>query len=122
MKELTKAEEQIMQVIWNGQELFIKDIIKELPKPKPAYTTVATFLKILETKGFVERKQYGNTFAYSASVKKSSYLKSSFKNLLGKYFDGSPRKMLSFLVEQNEIDLATFEEIKKQLKKKDNDH
>lgn len=121
MKELTKAEEQIMQVIWEENKAFIKDIIDHLPEPKPAYNTVGTFLKILENKGFVKRKKYGNTFEYSPLVEKKQYTNFFMKGFVARYFDGSMERMLSYFINQNDIDLNTFEEYNEKLNKDKND-
>ncbi|MEL7147588.1 MAG: BlaI/MecI/CopY family transcriptional regulator [Bacteroidota bacterium] len=116
MTELTKAEEQIMRVLWKKERAFIKDIIESLPDPKPAYNTVGTFLKILEKKEFVNRKKYGNTFEYEAAVPKSQYTGFIMKSFVSKYFEGSVEHMLSFFVKNKDLDLETFEEFTKKLK------
>ncbi|MGB3469049.1 MAG: BlaI/MecI/CopY family transcriptional regulator [Cyclobacteriaceae bacterium] len=121
MNELTKAEEQIMRVIWKREKAFIKDIIDSLPDPKPAYNTVGTFLKILEKKGFVSRKKYGNTYEYMAVVPKSKYTGFMMKGFVARYFEGSVSQMLSYFVKNNELDLETFEEFTRQLKEDDHD-
>ena len=87
MNELTKAEEQIMRVIWKRERAFIKDIIDGLPEPKPAYNTVGTFLKILEKKAFVRREKYGNTYEYSAAIPKHQYTSHVMKSFVSKYFE-----------------------------------
>ncbi|MBO3700044.1 BlaI/MecI/CopY family transcriptional regulator [Roseivirga sp. E12] len=119
MKELTKAEEQIMQVVWEHDQLFIKDIVDHMPDPKPAYNTVGTFLKILEAKGFVTRVKIGNTYAYSASVKKKAYTQSFMNGFLSNYFEGSAEKLFSFMVEEKKLNLKQVEDLMKKLK--DND-
>jgi len=111
MKELTKAEEQIMQVVWAHDQLFIKDIVDQMPSPKPAYNTVGTFLKILEAKGFVSRVKIGNTFAYSASVKKKDYTQSFLNGFLRNYFEGSAEKLLSFMVEEKKLNIKQVEDL-----------
>ncbi len=111
MKELTKAEEQIMQVVWAHDQLFIKDIVDQMPSPKPAYNTVGTFLKILEAKGFVSRVKIGNTFAYSASVKKKDYTQSFLNGFLSNYFEGSAEKLLSFMVEEKKLNIKQVEDL-----------
>ncbi len=121
MTELTKAEEQIMRVIWKREKAFIKDIIDGLPEPKPAYNTVGTFLKILEKKGFVTRKKYGNTYEYEAAVAKSKYTGHIMKGFISKYFEGSVEHMLSYFVKNKDLDLETFEEFTRKLKEDDHD-
>lgn len=119
MKELTKAEEQIMQVIWKLKECFIKEIVEELPEPKPAYNTVGTFLKILETKDFVQRRKVGNVYIYSATIAKRDYGKKNITNLLSKYFNGSSENLLSFMVEEKELSVSQVENLLKKLRKDD---
>jgi BlaI family transcriptional regulator, penicillinase repressor len=119
MKELTKAEEQIMQVIWDNEEILIKDVIDRLPEPKPAYNTVGTFLKILETKGFVKRRKIANTFMYSSGVEKSAYTNKFMSSVIGRYFEGSVEKLFSFMVDEKKLDLKQVEELMKKMK--DND-
>ncbi|MFT7032924.1 MAG: BlaI family penicillinase repressor [Cyclobacteriaceae bacterium] len=120
MKELTKAEEQIMRVLWKKEKCLVRDIMDSLPTPKPAYNTVATFLKILETKGFVSRKAIANTFEYYPLVEKSTYTDQFIKGFMEKYFEGSLQKMMSFFIEKNDMDLKEFEDIQKLLNEKKN--
>jgi predicted transcriptional regulator len=115
--QLTKAEEQIMQVLWDLEKGFVKDIIEKLPEPKPAYNTVATFMKILKEKGFVDYNAYGKTYEYFPLVSKSEYSNSFLKNFLGGYFGGSFEKMVSFFVKQNDMDLKDVEDLMKHIKK-----
>ncbi len=119
MNELTKAEEQIMRIVWKHEKIFIKDLVDKLPNPKPAYNTVGTFLKILEKKGFVSRKKYGNTFEYSPLIQKSKYTSFIMKGFISKYFEGSVEHMLSHFVNNKDIDLKTFEEFTEKLKGKE---
>lgn len=116
MKELTKAEEQIMQVIWRLKTCYIKEIVAALPEPKPAYNTVGTFLKILENKGFVTREKTGNVYAYSPTVDKRHYSHQNFQSLVSKYFNGSTENLLSFMVEEKELSLDQVERLLKKLK------
>lgn len=111
IKELTKAEEEIMQELWEMEGGFVKDVIERLPEPKPAYNTVSTIIRILETKGFVGHKSYGRSHFYFPKVKKESYKKVVTKKLLNNYFDNSPSNMLSFFFEENEIDLKDLDQI-----------
>lgn len=117
MKELTKAEEQVMQVLWKLKKAFVKDVIKHLPlKPdgKPfAYNTVSTIVRILEDKKFVGHKAYGKTHEYYPLVDKSNYSNFYLNSFIGRYFGGSFEKMVSFFVKQNNIDLNNFEELMK---------
>lgn len=113
MRDLTKAEEQIMQVLWNKEEAFVKDLIDELPMPKPAYSTVSTIVRILETKGFVGHKAYGPTHQYHPVVSKEEYSHFTMKKMLNNYFDGSLKKMVSFFSNKEKLDIKEMEEILK---------
>lgn len=119
MKDLTKAEEQIMQIVWALQQAFIKDIVDKMPEPKPAYNTVGTFLKILETKGFVSRKKLGNTFIYTPTIEQKAYTKNFMQGFLGKYFEGSAEKLFSFMVQEKDLNIDQVEDLMKKLKKND---
>lgn len=123
MKELTKAEEQIMQVLWDIQKGFVKDILEQLPRPKPAYNTVSTIVRILEKKGFVGYTAYGKTHEYYPLIAKNDYRSFMMKNMMKNYFSGSFEKMVSFFVKDNNVDLRQMEELMKNLQSenKDND-
>lgn len=113
MKELTKAEEQIMQIIWQIGNGFVNDVIKEIPEPKPAYNTVSTIIRILERKGFVSHKSYGNTYQYFPSVTKSDYTKSYMKGIINNYFGNSYKQLVSFFTKENDLSIHELEEIRK---------
>jgi predicted transcriptional regulator len=114
MKELTKAEEQIMQELWNLEKAFVKDIVDKLPEPKPAYNTVSTIIRILEKKGFVDHYAYGKTHQYFPVVSKTDYTKSYFKNFLNGYFSNSFQEMVSFFAKEDKMSLSQLEEIIKE--------
>jgi BlaI family transcriptional regulator, penicillinase repressor len=116
MKELTKAEEQIMQVLWKLRKGFIKDILEELPEPKPAYNTVSTIVRILETKGFIDHKAYGKTYEYFPLVPQDQYKSYFLKTFVSNYFGGSFEKMVSFFAKENSVDINELDDILKQLK------
>ena len=121
MKELTKAEEQVMQILWDLERAFVKDVIEQLPEPKPAYTTVSTIIRILEQKEFVGYKAYGKTHEYFPLVSKDVYKKFITKGLLKDYFSGSLKNLVSHFAEKEKIDLKELDEILKiieQTKKK----
>lgn len=111
LKELTRAEEQIMQELWEMGGGFVKEVIERLPDPKPAYNTVSTIIRILETKGFLDHKAYGKSHRYFPLVSKEEYKKLITGKLLNNYFDNSASNMLSFFLEENEIDLKDIDEI-----------
>jgi predicted transcriptional regulator len=115
MKELTKAEEQIMQILWKIEKGFVKDVIEELPKPKPAYNTVSTIIRILENKGFVSHKTYGKTHEYYPIVERDAYRSFFLKNLLRNYFGGKFEHLVSFFARDNDLNIKDMEEILKQV-------
>ena len=118
MKNLTKAEEQIMQVIWKLDKAFLREILDELPAPKPHSNTVATIIKILVDKEFVGVTVFGRTHQYYPLVSKEAYSKNTMKSLVKGYFEGSFSNAVSFMVKENNISLDELELLLKQLKKK----
>ncbi len=118
MKTLTKAEEQIMQVLWKLGSAFLREIIEELPTPKPHSNTVATIIKILVDKEFVGVTVFGRMHQYTALVTKDAYSKSTMKNLVKGYFEGSFSNAVSFMVKENSLSVDDLELLLKQLKKK----
>jgi predicted transcriptional regulator len=118
MKTLTKAEEQIMQVIWKLNKAFLREILDELPAPKPHTNTVATIIKILVEKEFVGITVFGRTHQYYPLISKETYSKGTMKSLVKGYFDGSFSNAVSFMVKENNISLDELELLLKQLKKK----
>lgn len=118
MKTLTKAEEQIMQVIWKLDKAFLREILDELPAPKPHSNTVATIVKILVEKEFVGVTVFGRTHQYYPIISKETYSKGSMKSLVKGYFEGSFSNAVSFMVKENNISLDELELLLKQLKKK----
>lgn len=117
MKVLTKAEEQIMQTIWNLDKAFLRDILEELPEPKPHQNTVATILKILVEKEFVGVHVFGRMHQYYPLVSKEAYSKSTMKNLVKGYFEGSFSNAVSFMVKEKNLSVEDLELLLSQLKK-----
>lgn len=113
IKELTKAEEQIMQVLWDLGKGFVKDVIEELPEPKPAYNTVSTIIRILETKGFIDHEAFGKSHRYFPIISKEEYKSFATGKLLNNYFSNSVENMFSFFVKEKKIDLKEADEIMK---------
>jgi len=112
MNELTKAEEQVMHVLWKIERGFVKDVIEKLDEPKPAYNTVSTIIRILEKKGFIDHKAYGKTHEYFPIVSKKEYTKSFFGSFLQKYFSNSFQQLVSFFSNENDLSLEEMEKIK----------
>lgn len=111
IKELTKAEEQIMHELWEMKGGFVKEVIDRLPDPKPAYNTVSTIVRILETKGFVNHVAYGKSHKYIPVIAKEEYKRVVADKLLSGYFENSPKQMLSFFLEENKLDVKDLDDI-----------
>jgi len=112
MKELTKAEEQVMQIIWELNKGFVNDIIAQLPEPKPAYNTVSTVVRILEKKGFVGHRAYGKTYEYFPVVSRKDYTKSYFGTFMNNYFGNSYQQLVTFFSKNGNLSLNDLEDIK----------
>ncbi len=117
-KPLTKAEEQIMQVIWKLEKAFLREIVEALPNPRPHNNTVATIIKILVEKNFIGINVFGRMHQYYPLISKDAYSKASMKGLVKSYFDGSFSNAVSFMVKENTISVEELELLLKQLKKK----
>ena len=111
MKTLTKAEEQIMHILWGLEKAVVWDILEKLPDPKPAYNTISTVVRVLEKKGFVDHKSYGTTYEYFPIISKEEYTQAYFGDFMKKYFNNSFPKMASFFAEENDLSLQELEEI-----------
>ncbi|MCP9751379.1 BlaI/MecI/CopY family transcriptional regulator [Ferruginibacter sp. HRS2-29] len=118
MKPLTKAEEQIMQVLWKLDKAFLREIIEALPNPKPHNNTVATIIKILVEKEFIAVTVFGRTHQYHPIVSKDAYSKSTMKSFVKGYFEGSFSNAVSFMVKENNLSVSELEALLKELKKK----
>src|SRR5258705_10835119 len=117
MKELTKAEDQVMQILWRLKKAFVNDIMDQLPAPKPAYNTISTIVRILETKGFVDHKAYGKTHEYFPVISKEKYTKFYLNNMIKGYFNGSFQNLVSFFAKENKMDANDLEKLLEELKK-----
>ncbi len=117
-KQLTKAEEQLMQVIWKLQKAFLREIIEALPHPRPHNNTVATIIKILVEKEFIGVEVFGRMHRYYPLLSKEAYSKNSMKNFVKGYFEGSFSNAVSFMVKENNLSIEELESLLKQLKRK----
>ena len=117
MKTLTKAEEEVMQVVWKKGKSFLREIVAEMPEPKPHQNTVATILKILIEKGFVGIEVFGRMHAYYSLVNKDAYSKGRVKSLVKKYYEGSFSNIVSSMVKENNLSIEELEMLLKKLKK-----
>lgn len=111
VRELTKAEEEIMRVLWQLDRAFVKDVLAELPEPKPAYNTVSTIIRILEKKGLVGYTAYGKTHEYYALITEEQYRRFQTEQLMANYFDNSLKKLVSFFVKEKNVSLNEADEI-----------
>ncbi|MEO1450522.1 MAG: BlaI/MecI/CopY family transcriptional regulator [Bacteroidota bacterium] len=116
MKKLTKKEDQIMQVVWRLKAAFIRDIIAELPDPKPHYNTVATVVKILVKKGFLQSTLLGNTHQYSPAVEFEQYRDQDIEDIKQKYFGNSLSKMLTHFAKSEDLSEDEMEDILRLIK------
>jgi predicted transcriptional regulator len=111
MKELTKAEEQIMHILWELERGFVKDVLEQFPEPRPAYNTVSTICRILVKKGFLDHKAYGNSHQYYPLIAKDVYTREYLNNFVDSYFGNSFEQMVSFFSKQNKVDIREAERI-----------
>lgn len=117
IKELTKAEEQVMQILWQLNEAMVKDIIEKMQGPKPAYNTVSTVVRVLEGKGFIGHKAYGNSHVYFPLIKEPDYKKFTFDKMMRNYFSNSYESLVSFIVDEKKLDLNDLDELTKLISK-----
>ena len=126
-RELTRAEEQIMHILWEKGTALVHDILKEFPDPKPAYNTVSTIIRILEQKGFIGHKAYGRTYEYFPLISKKDYTKTYFRSFVANYFGNSYKSLASFFTSEENLSVQELEairqlmeeEIRKQKKESD---
>ena len=117
IKELTKAEEQLMQVLWKLEKAFVKEIIDQLPQPKPIYNTVSTIVRVLESKGMVGYEAFGRTHRYYPLISKEEYKRMETDKLLGNYFENSIQNMFSYFVQEEKMKLDDVDKIMKMINK-----
>ena len=111
MKELTRAEEQIMQILWKEEKAFVKDLLPHFPDPKPAYNTVSTIIRILEKKGFVSHEEFGKSHRYYAKVAKEEYRDEVFTDVMKGYFNNSIKQVLSHFSNADKMDIKEADEL-----------
>ena len=116
MIKLAKREEQIMQVFWELNKAFIKEIIPHLPDPKPHYNSVATMVKILEEKGFLDHETVGNVYQYFPVISREDYQQHAMKDIVSQYFDNSYPRMLAFFAKQQNLSETELNEIIQMIK------
>ncbi|MEM9544757.1 MAG: BlaI/MecI/CopY family transcriptional regulator [Bacteroidota bacterium] len=121
MKRLTKAEEEIMQLIWEHGPTTVSALIEHMNAPKPPHSSISSIVRILEKKGFVDHKAYGRTYEYFPIIQKSDYSKFSIKKLVTQYFEGSMNELVSFLVKEDDISLDDLKELTKKFDNQNDD-
>ncbi len=112
MKQLTKAEEEVMQILWSIEKGFVKDVVSNFKEPRPAYNTVSTIIRILEKKGFVSYKAYGKTHEYFPLVSKKEHSKKFLNQYINDYFNNSFKKMVSFFSKEENLSIEELTKIK----------
>ena len=117
IKELTKAEEQVMQLLWQLEEAIVKDIIALMPDPKPAYNTVSTVVRVLEGKGFIDHKAYGNSHVYYPLISEAQYKKFTFDKMMSNYFSNSYESLVSFIADEKKLGVKELDELTKLIDK-----
>lgn len=113
--QLTKAEEEVMHIIWQIQPCLVRDIIDHLGDPDIPHSTVSSVVRILERKGFLDHKAYGKTYEYFPVITKEEYAQQGVQSLVEKYFSGSPKKLVSFLVKNEDMDLKELNDLLKSI-------
>lgn len=111
IKELTKAEEQVMQILWQLKEAIVKDVIEQMSDPKPAYNTVSTVIRVLEGKGFIDHKAYGNSHVYFPIISDDQYKKYTFDKMMKNYFSNSYQSLVSFIVDEKKLGVKELDEL-----------
>ncbi len=118
MKDLTKAEEQVMQYLWKLEKGFLKEIVDQFPEPRPAYTTISTVIRVLVKKGFIAYNTYGKIHEYYPLVAKNDYFKDHFKGVVNNFFSGSVSNFASFFTNDEALNLTELEKIKSVIEEK----
>ena len=111
MRELTKAEEQVMLILWEMKEGVVKDVIEKMDPPKPAYNTVSTVIRVLESKGFINHKAIGNTHIYFPIISEEQYKHFAFDKVMNNYFENNYQSLVSFLVKEKNMDMEELDEL-----------
>ena len=119
MQKLTNKEEEIMHILWKLKRAFVKDIIEEYDEPKPHYNTVSSLVRLLQDKGIIGFKQYGNTYEYFPLVTKEEYRKTFMKQVVSDYFDNSYKSAVAFFVKEKGLSPAELEELIKLIKEQE---
>lgn len=118
MKKLTRKEEEVMKILWKLEKAFVKEIVEEYDDPKPHYNTVSSLVRLLQDKGIVGYKQYGNTYMYYPLIAKEEYRRSFMKQVVSDYFDNSYKSAVAFFVKEKGLSTDELEELVNMIKNK----
>jgi len=116
MRKMTQKEEEILSCFWEKGPLFIRELLELQGEPKPHYNTLSTIVRTLEEKGYIGYKAYGNTYQYYAAISQDEYRKKSLNTLVNKYFGNSYKRVVSSLIEEDEISIEELQELIEQIK------
>ncbi len=120
MKEITKAQEEILKALWKIKEGAVSDVLDKIKEPKPAYNTVATVIKVLEKKDYVSHKTFGKTNVYYPLITENEYAKNILKDTAKGFFNGSLNQMVSFFVKNKDLSINELEELKNMIEQEIN--
>lgn len=118
MTKLTAKEEEIMGFFWEKGPLFVKQLLEFYEEPKPHYNTLSTIVRGLEEKGFIAYTAYGNTYQYYAAISEEEYRRGTLKGVISKYFDNSYTRVVSTLIEEEEISLDELKDLIRRIENK----
>jgi BlaI family transcriptional regulator, penicillinase repressor len=118
MKKITTKEEEIMNIFWEKGELFVKQIVELYPEPKPHYNTISTMVRTLEEKGLIGYKIFGNTYQYFPLISKEEYNRKNLRTMVTKYFGNSYKRVVSALVEEEDLSVEDLKELIKEIESK----
>jgi predicted transcriptional regulator len=116
MKKLTRKEEELMKILWKLDKAFVKDIVDEYPSPKPHYNTISSLVRLLQDKGVIGFKQYGNTYQYFPLISKEEYRRSFMNQVVSDYFDNSYKSAVAFFVKEKGLSETEIDELVKLIK------
>lgn len=117
MEKLTKAEEEVMVLIWKRGACTVSDLISDMPEPKPAHSTISSFVRILERKGYVDHKAYGRTYEYFPIIERRKYSKNRLTGLVSDFFGGSVDELVSFIVKEDKMSISEMQKLLDKIKK-----
>ena len=118
MKRLTRKEEELMKILWKLKKAFVKDMVEQYNDPKPHYNTVSSLVRLLQEKGVIGYKQYGNTYRYFPLISKEAYRRSFMKQVVSDYFDNSYKSAVAFFVKEKGLSAKELEELVRMIKEK----